>query len=130
MGCFAVRMKISNKNVELSEVEQAVKKFFESKDFTMEESSLGNGNRIVVSAKELSSLLVAAVKVYRDDNEITIDYFPGGEGQRSSIVQVFGSFMTIFGGGAIVLTELKRKELLEKIEDDFWKSIDSFLMSK
>jgi hypothetical protein len=122
-------MKVAKKDLELSEVKQVVKDFFEKESFQVKESSVKKGFQIDASAKGLTSFSVAVVKIYEDDGEITIDYFSGGERRRTSIVQMFGSFMTIFGAGALVLHDLKKKESLETIEEEFWRSIDRFLDS-
>jgi hypothetical protein len=72
---------------------------------------------------DVDSVRFAVVEVHRDDG-IVVDYFPWGKDERTSFASFFSQILTLFGGGILVKHDLKRKELADKIEKEFWDFLD------
>jgi hypothetical protein len=103
-----------------------MKEFFKQKGFFAEESSSNDGYRVVAFIHDVNSSPFAVVEVHRNLNEIVMDYFPWGQREQPSLTSFFSSVLTLFGAGILVKHDLKKKELAEKIENEFWAFLDRF----
>jgi len=114
------------KNVDLGSLSEAVEAFFKDRGFkTKAERS---GDKYIVfwafpRARDVGRAL--RVIVYGSPDDLWID-FPGSENAHRSILQGFA--LTLFGGGALILRGLRMKEALEKIEREFWVSIEDAVL--
>jgi hypothetical protein len=111
-------------NFKLTEVCEVIKKFFKEKGFQISERPLKSGCGIV-AFRNVESAPVAVVEAYSIKNEMIVDYYPLGEGKRSSF-RFLSSILTFFGGGYFILRELKQRESMEELENEFWRVLDDF----
>jgi hypothetical protein len=121
-----MRTKWLNKHVELSGVCCAVKEFFKERAFFTEEYSLKDGFRVVAFMSDDGSFPFATVEVHHEVAAIVVDYLPWGQSRRVSLTSFFAPVLTLFGGGILVARDLKKNELMEKIEKEFWDFLDGF----
>ena len=122
-----MRTKWYNKNIEPSKLCSVVKEFFEKKGLCVKEGFRKDKCQIVVSiGNSDSSLTLAIVEMYGNSRELTVDYFPSGERRSTSYMRMFGSLLTLFGGGALVLYDLKKEEATKRRENDFWGFLDEY----
>lgn len=118
-----MRTEWPNKHVELSRICCAVNGFFKEKGFSTQECSSDGGYQITAFMGDVDSVRFAVVEIHRDDG-IVVDYFPWGKDERASFASFFSQILTLFGGGILVKHDLKRKELADKIEKEFWDFLD------
>jgi hypothetical protein len=117
-----------DKHVELSRLCGAVKGFFESEGLSAKETFSKGKHR--VEASFLGSGLFAAVEIQGSSNRIVVDFLPWGRNERTTRTMLLSSIITVFGGGVLVRQDLKRKESMENVENQFWAFLDRYILEQ
>ena len=103
-----------------------VVRFFETKSF-------------LVSAERNDSQIVVSVRTSESSRNKIVDVRLAGDGKGSlavSFESVEGSplvrnsvFLSLLGAGILTLKRQKMSETMERLEKDFWKMVDEFMVS-
>ena len=116
-----------DKHVEPSRLSAPVKDFFELKGLKTKEAVIKGKHRIEVFLSETVTAPFVIVEIYGNMNRIVVDFLPWGRDERTAKNMLSSSILTILGGGILVRQDLKRKELMERVESEFWASLDKFI---
>jgi hypothetical protein len=120
-----MRTKWVGKRVDLSMVLGLVEEFFAGKGLRTKEYSVKSGCRVVAFAENLASAPLAAVEVHSDFDDLVIDYLPWGKRERVANTSLLGSVLPLLGAGVFVYQDLKKREAVEKIENEFWDFLET-----
>jgi hypothetical protein len=118
------------KNVEPSSLCKPIESFFAKKGFECTESFKKGKYRIEIFFSEIHSALFAVVEVYCDKSRIVVDFLPWGKDERKAGMMLSSSFLSMLGGGILVQQEMKRRELIEAVEKQFWAFLDEYMLEQ
>lgn len=113
--------RFQNRNVDLSLLSERIKHFFEFKGLKASIVKQSDGFLILVR-KSFSERINVRLRGNSDDLLIELATEEG-----SDALIMLGGLTTIFGGGSFFLRGIRSKELLEKLEGDFFKYIEEIL---
>jgi hypothetical protein len=116
--------------VEPSTLCRPIESFFEKHGFRCMESFTKGKNRIEIFFSEIHHVLFAVVEVYGDKNKIILDFLPWGKDERKAGIMLSSSLLAMLGGGILVQQEMKRRELMETVEKQFWAFLDEYLLEQ
>ena len=119
-----MRTEWLNKHVEPSRLIAPVKGFFEGKGLSAKEVLFKGRHRIEAFLPNIESVPFVVVEIYGDMDRIVVDFFPWGKNERTAQTMLSSSIVTLLGGGIFVREDLKRKELMEIVENQFWDFLD------
>ncbi|HEX69244.1 MAG: hypothetical protein ACTSV7_02880 [Candidatus Baldrarchaeia archaeon] len=115
-----MRTRWIGKNVHADVILDNIKEFFERKGFTILIKESAEKISVLVQKKDYPLILI---NMWGSPNDFFIEFqcrnFPLGK--------YFSSFLTLLGTGFLVSKWLKREELCQKIEDEFWKFVDQLI---
>ena len=123
-----VRTEWLNKHVEPSRLIAPVKGFFEEKGLSTKETLFKSRHRIEAFLANIDSVPFVVVEIYGDMDRIVVDFLPWGRNERTARTMLFSSIVTLLGGGVFVREDLKRKELMETVENQFWDFLDRHVL--
>jgi hypothetical protein len=126
--CLSMRTEWLNRNLEPSRLCSSVEDFFEGRGFSTKETFSKGKHRIKASLADIDSVPFVVVEIYGDLSRIVVDFLPWGKKERAASTTLFSSILTLFGGGVLVRQDLKRKELMGEVEDQFWDFLDKQLL--
>jgi len=113
----------TGKKIDLKLLSESLVHFFEEKGFsTILETKSTDEYRVIAVPKHPSNIqgiVNAIIRGHSEDFEVEF-----GVSSNSRFSRLFGVLATIFGGGIVVLKDLKSKEELEKLETKFWSFVD------
>jgi len=110
------------KNVDLKLLSKCVEDFFKDKGFkTRKDESAGKYTILWTSQRVRNMRDAMTASVFGDPNDVVVEIL-ASERTRGSIK--LGMLTTAFGGGYLALRGLKAKEVLEKLEREFWIYIE------
>jgi hypothetical protein len=121
-----MRSRYQAKSGKLNDLLGEVVRFFEVKGFQI--STDKKGPQIIVSVKtgESASADIARVCLVGDTDGSLIVTFESCEG--SLLVRNSG-IPSMLGGGFLTLKRLKISEIIERLEREFWRTVDEFMVS-
>lgn len=125
-----MRTEWLNKHVEPSRLCGPIKGFFEGKGLSTKETFWRRRHRVEAFLADSVSAPFAVVEIYGDLNRIVVDFLPWGKNERTSRTMLLSSILPIFGGGILVRQDLKREELMEEVENQFWAFLDRYLLEQ
>lgn len=120
-----MRTEWLNKHIEPSRLCDPVKGFFKERDLSTKETVSKGKHRIEAFLAGADSMPLAIVEIYGDQSRIVVDFSPWGKNERTAQTMLVSSVLTLLGGGVLVRQGLRKKELMEKIENQFWDFLDS-----
>lgn len=110
------------KNVDLKLLSEYVEDFFKDKGFkTRKDESAGKYTILWTSQRVRNMRNAMTASVFGDSNDFVVEII-ASERTRDSIR--IGMLTAAFGGGYLALRGLKAKEVLEKLEREFWVYIE------
>jgi len=115
-----------NLNVSLRQLAVTVEERYSRRNLTVKETALGDGYSIRVILTQLRVQGVMSIVIRGTPDDFTIET-KATEHEDSTIKA--GLMTTIFGGGSLVLATIKKREALEKLERDFWGTIEETIRS-
>jgi len=114
-------------NIDLNILSERIKKFFTDSQFQTKLDQTKNGYRIeAATEKILNAQLNLLVEITGQPNDFTVDFTAGK--QRKGFLSpsmIIGYITTTLGGGNVLLSEVKLRETLEKLEKMFWTHVDT-----
>jgi hypothetical protein len=122
-----MKTKYESKHVESTWISGLIKGFFEGKGLHTKEYGLKDGSRIVVYAEDLPSVPFAAVEFRRESDDTIVEFLPFGKRERGTTASVLASLLAPIGGGILVQRDLKKKEFMARVENEFWDFLDNRL---
>lgn len=100
---------------------ERIEDFFKSKNFRTSKIQIDEGC-VIIAEKSPNEKLYARVVGNSDKFSVELST------QKSSDTFIFlGNLMSLFGGGGLFLRGMKSKELLERVESDFWRCVEEAL---
>lgn len=121
----SVRTEWLNKHIEPSRLCDPTKGFFEERGLSTKERISKGKHRIEAFLAGAESMPFAIVEIYGNPSRIIVDFFPWGKNEGTAQTMLVSSVLTLLGGGVLVRQGLKRKELMEQVENQFWDFLDS-----
>jgi len=111
------------KKVNLKSLSENLVQFFEEKGFSsVLETESSNEYRVIAVPKQPSNIQGSVNVFIRGNSEDFVVEFVGDSSPR--LLRVLGGLSTLFGGGILVLKDLKSQEELERLEREFWSFLD------
>jgi hypothetical protein len=123
-----MRTEWLNKHVEPSRVCGTVKDFFEGRGLSTREVVSKGKHRVEAFFADAVSVPFVVVEIYGDLSRIVVDFLPWGKNEGIARTMLLSSILTLFGGGILIRQDLKRRELMEAIENEFWDFLDKRLL--
>jgi hypothetical protein len=115
------------KNVEISDVEEAVKSFLEERKFKTAVADSENSKKITSILQSAEGRKKVIVTVTGKAEDFTVDFATSDTAQ---IMSKLAASITFFGGGPLQLKSLKEKEFYQKIEDQLWDFLEKFIAER
>jgi len=109
------------KNVDLNTLAERIRPFFHETDFETVVEKIQEGHMIQAISKIPNLKLKIDVKILGQPDDFTVMFSTGSRRGYFSPSMIAGYLTTIFGGGYLVSREVKKREALDMLEDDFWK---------
>jgi len=107
-------------NVDLSLLSQRIEQFFKEREFDTVTEKFDADFTIRASAFQLKT----KVRIFGRPNDFTIEFIPASKTRGFSLGMIVGYITSVFGGGGLVLRDLKTQENLDRFEDTFWEYVD------
>jgi hypothetical protein len=113
-------------NIDLSKLSQGIEHFFKEIDFVVRMEQTPKGYKFDVASTGLGiTQLRFTVRILGQPSDFTIEFIPRYRtGGRFSPGMVIGQIMSMFGGGVLLLRDVKLQESLDKLEQQFWEHMD------
>jgi len=115
-----------NLNVNLRQLAKTVEERYSRRNCKVEETALKGGYSIRVILAGLRTPGVMSIVIRGTPDDFMIE--TRGTEQEDDAIKV-GLMTTIFGGGSLILRNLKSREELEKLEREFWGTIEETIRS-
>ena len=115
-----------NHNVSLQRLVQTIESHYSRRNLKVKETALKDGYSIRVILAELRAPGVMSIVLRGTPDDFTIE--TRATEREDDAVKV-GLMTTIFGGGSLVLGNIKSREKLEKLEREFWGTIEEMIRS-
>jgi len=121
-----LRDKWRGNNVDLNRLTEGIKQFFTQGQFETTTEKSNDGYKIeAVSQKILNVQLKITVDIYGKPEDFTIE-FTADKNRKGTLSpsKVLGYIAGVFGGGSLLLSDIKLREAVEKLETAFWEHVD------
>mgnify|MGYP001117268651 CR=1 FL=1 len=109
------------KKVDLDTLSKRIGEFYEHKGFKTTIESSKDGYKVIGVLRVGDKLRMSSANIRGNPNDFTVE-FSDNKGGGFSIL--LGPFVTLLGGGVFVLDRLRSREFYEKLEGDFWISVE------
>lgn len=116
-----------NLNVDLDRLAWTIENYYSHRNVKVKETVLKDGYSIRVILTELRVPGVMSIALRGKPDDFTIE--TKSTEYEDDAVKV-GLMTTIFGGGSLVLGNIKSREELEKLEREFWAKIEEMIKSQ
>jgi hypothetical protein len=113
-------------NLDLRRLSQAIVNYYGRRNLKVKETVLKDGYLVRVILTELRAQGVMSIFLRGAPNDFTIE--TRATELEDDAIKV-GLMTTIFGGGSLVLGSIKSREELEKLEREFWVTIEETIRS-
>jgi hypothetical protein len=125
-----LRTEWLNKHVEPSTLCGPIKGFFEEKGLKTKETLSGDRHRVEAFFSYSPPVPFVVVEIHGDPERIVVDFLPWGKNERTAWTMLRSSVLTLFGGGVLVQKDLRNKELMQQVENQFWGFLDRYLLEQ
>lgn len=115
-----------NHGVNLQRLAQTVKNYYLRRNLKVKETVLEDGYSIGVILTGLRVSGVMSITIRGTPDDFTIETRATEEEDKAVKV---GLMTSIFGGGSLVLRHVKVREQMEKMEREFWSTIEETIRS-
>lgn len=110
------------KNIDLALLSKYIEDFLKDNGFKTRKNELLREFKIFGTLRHSRNLrLEVTTRILGSSNDFVIEFLAGKPLRRSIML---GYITTMMGGGIFLLRDLKSKELLERIEREFWMYIE------
>lgn len=107
-------------NVDLTILSNNVEKFLANSQFETKLEHARDKFRITAS----NFAFKITVRIYGRPNDFMVEFDPNKRSQGFSWSMIFGSLATLFGGGGVLLRDVKLQESVSTFEKLFWDFMD------
>lgn len=117
------------RNIDLNTLSDGIKQFFTERQFETKLETTKQGQQIEASTHEiLNTKLTIIVDVKGKPNDFTIKFDADPRRKGFFTPSMIVSYIsTALGGGAVLRSELKLRESLDKLEKTFWTHVDQLV---
>jgi hypothetical protein len=115
-----LRTEWLDKRVEPSKLYAPVKDFFNERGLTIEETFSEKKYCIAAFLPHFGSMPFVVVEIHGDLHTLVVDFLPWGRKERKVHNMLLSWILAPFGGGILVRQDLRKEELMEKVENQFW----------
>jgi len=112
-----------NHNVSLQQLAQTIEGSYSRRNLKIKETVLKDGYSIRVILAKLRASGTMSIIMRGTPDDFTIET----KRERADDAVKVGLMTTIFGGGSIILSSIKSREELEKLEREFWGTIEEVI---
>jgi len=109
------------KNVDLNMLAERIRPFFHETDCETTVETMKEGYMIQAVSKIPNLMLRMNVRILGRPNDFTVEFSVGDKGGYFSPSMIAGYLTTMFGGGYLVSRGARKREILEVLENDFWR---------
>jgi len=125
---FVIGLSMSQRwvgrNVNLDSLSRYIERFLEDRNFKTRKRGLAGGFIVEGVSRQQRGLLVkVVVRILGDPNDFSVE-LGRDERAHTRLYNVFGPFMTLFGGGFILARNLKRQDILDRLETEFFVFVE------
>jgi len=114
-----------NHGVSLQQLAQTIKNYYLRRNFKVRETILENEYSMeIILAGQVSSVM--GINILGTPDDFKIETKVAKEEDRAVKV---GLMTSIFGGGSLILRNIKVREQMEKMENEFWGTIEETIRS-
>jgi hypothetical protein len=113
-----------NHNVSLQRLKQMIETYYSGRNLKVKETALKDGYSISVVLAKLRVPSAMKIIIRGTPNDFTVE--TESTEYEDNVVKV-GLITTIFGGGSLVLANIKKREELEKLEREFWGAVEEMV---
>ena len=115
-----------NLGVDLQRLARTIESYYSPRNLKTEMTPLEDGYLIRVIVAELRAPCAMSITVRGAPNDFTVETRATENQDRAVKV---GLMTTILGGGSLVLRNIKAREQMEKMEREFWSTIEEMIRS-
>jgi len=115
-----------NHGIDLQRLTQTVKDYYLRRTFKVMETVLEDGYSIDIILAGLPVSGIMTITIRGTPGDFTIE--TRATEKEDKVVKV-GLMTSIFGGGSLVLRHVKVREQMEKMEREFWSTIEETIKS-
>jgi len=115
-----------NLNVSLRQLAKIIEDRYSGRNLKVKETLLADGYSIRVILAELRAPGVMCIDIRGTPDDFRIET---SATEREDDVIKLGLLTSIFGGGSVILRNLKGREELEKLEGEFWGTVEETINS-
>jgi hypothetical protein len=113
-------------NVDLQRLAQTIENYYSRRNLKAKVTAFRNGYSIRVVVMGLRTQRVMSIIIRGAPDDFTIET-RATESEDNTLK--LGLLTTVFGGGSLVLGSVKAREELEKLEREFWRTIEETIGS-
>ncbi len=107
-------------NVDLSMLSERLLRFFEGNQFNTKLEQ--NPGKFVIYASNQQFGL--KVNIRGEPNDFKVEFMPTTKTQGFSLTMLVGYVTALFGGGTLLLRDIKLQEAITRLEKVFWQEVD------
>jgi hypothetical protein len=115
-----------NLGVDLQRLARAIEDHYSRRNLKVETTALENGYSIRVIVAELRAPCAMSIAVRGAPSDFTVETRATEDYDRAVKV---GLMTAIFGGGSLVLRNIRAREQVERMEREFWSTIEETVRS-
>lgn len=121
---FGMSKRWVGRNLDLGSLSRYIEDFLEDKGFETGKRELSGGYIVEgVSWQQRDLLVKVVVRISGNPNDFSVE-LGGDEGTHTRLYNVFGPLMTLFGGGFLLSRNLKKREILDRLEREFFVFVE------
>jgi hypothetical protein len=110
-----------NKNVDLEGLTKQVEDFYKGKGFEVVVERSKDAFKVVAALRVGERVRSSYVSITGNPNDFTVEFVGSQIGRFSQFLM---PLITMVGGGVLVLDRLRNQEFFEKLEAEFWVSVE------
>ena len=117
------------RNIDINILSDGIKQFFVERQFETKLETTKHGQQIEASTRSiLNTHLTITVDIKGKPNDFTVEFAPNSKRKGFFTPSMIASYITTaIGGGAILRSELKLRESLDRLEKTFWTHVDELV---
>jgi hypothetical protein len=113
------------KHVDLDLLSQQIQHFFAANRFQTRMEKKADRCKIAAVPQDTRVPFRIQTNIIGRPNDFTVEFIPNKKTSGfASWAMVFGHLTSVFGGGSLLLRDVKLQEALSKLEQIFWDHVD------
>jgi hypothetical protein len=114
-----------NRKLDVKKVVDGAQKFLRDRGFITSREERESSVRLVgARRKEKYDVRLVEITISQSQEELSVKFEAG---DRMRQILKFSSVFSLWGGGSIILKELKTAEQYDRIEEEFWGEMETVL---